>query len=210
MFRASIIKKVVMAITGLAWFGFLITHLSANFLIYQGAESFNAYPVALRKFGFLLYVAEAGLVVLLLGHVAMAIRTTIENRRARPRPYAVKSTNGRATFASRTMVYGGLLLLVFIVLHIRTFKFGNWDQANGLWGLVVETFKNPLITGWYVVAMLALGLHLSHGLASAMQTFGLNRPIWRARFRAIGFVVGWMMAGGFMSLPIWCYLVPHP
>jgi succinate dehydrogenase / fumarate reductase cytochrome b subunit len=210
LLRASIIKKVVMAITGLAWFGFLITHLSANLLIYQGAETFNAYPVALRKFGFLLYVAEAGLVLLLVGHIWAAIKVTVENRRARGTGYAVRATNGKATFASRTMVYGGLLLLVFLVIHIKTFKFGDWDRANGLWGLVVETFKNPLYTGWYVLAMLALGLHLSHGLASSMQTFGFGRPIWRKRFHVLGFVIGWLMAGGFASLPIWCYLVPQP
>src|SRR5262245_32625627 len=98
MIRASIIKKVVMAITGLAWFGFLITHLSANFLIYQGAETFNEYPVSLRKFGFLLWVAEGGLVVLLLGHIWGALSTTYENRRARGQTYAVRATGGRATF----------------------------------------------------------------------------------------------------------------
>jgi succinate dehydrogenase / fumarate reductase cytochrome b subunit len=208
--RTSIIKKVVMAITGLAWFGFLITHLSANLLIYQGAETFNAYPEALRKFGFLLYIAEAGLVLLLAGHVFAALKTTFENRSARGARYAVRATNGRATLASRTMVWGGMIILVFLVLHIRTFKFGDWDKPNGLWGLVVETYKNPLMTGWYVLAMIALGLHLSHGLASSLQTLGLGRPVWRARFHTIGFIVGWLMAGGFMSLPIWCYFVPQP
>jgi len=210
LLRASIIKKVVMAITGLAWFGFLITHLAANLLIYQGSDTFNAYPEQLRKFGFLLYVAEAGLVVLLAGHVFAAIKTTAENKRARGAPYAVRSTNGRATFASRTMVFGGLLLLVFLVLHIKTFKFGDWSGPNGLWGLVVETYKSPLIVAWYVLALIALGLHLSHGLASSMQTLGLGSPIWRRRFALIGFLAGWLMAGGFMSLPIWCYFIPQP
>jgi succinate dehydrogenase / fumarate reductase, cytochrome b subunit len=210
LFRTSIIKKVVMALTGLGWFGFLITHLSGNLLIYQGAETFNAYPAALRKFGFLLYIAEAGLVVLLLGHVVAALKVTLENRRARGQAYAVRATNGRATFASRTMALGGVLLLLFIVIHIRTFKFGDWTQANGLWGLVVSTYKNPLMVGWYVFAMILLGLHLSHGLASSLQTLGLGKPVWRARFRTVGFIVGWLMAGGFMSLPIWCYLVPQP
>jgi succinate dehydrogenase / fumarate reductase, cytochrome b subunit len=208
--RTSIIKKVVMAITGLAWFGFLITHLSANFLIYQGAESFNAYPEALRKFGFLLYVAEAGLVLLLAGHVIAALRVTFENRRARGTGYAVRKTNGRATLASRTMAIGGVILLVFLVLHIRTFKFGDWTQAHGLWGLVVTTYKNPLMAAWYVLAMIVLGLHLSHGLASSLQTLGFGKPIWRERFHWIGFVTGWLMAGGFMSFPIWCYFVPQP
>ena len=66
------------------------------------------------------------------------------------------------------------------------------------------------MVAWYVLAMIALGLHLSHGLASSLQTFGFGRPIWRERFHWIGFVVGWLMAGGFMSFPIWCYFVPQP
>jgi succinate dehydrogenase / fumarate reductase cytochrome b subunit len=211
MIASSILKKVVMAVTGLAWFGFLVSHLSANLLIYQGAEAFNAYPVMLRKLGALLYVAEAGLVLLLLGHVFSAIRVTLENRRARPRGYDVRKTGGRSTLASRTMAIGGLILVVYIPAHVWWFKFyKSWDVPNGLWGVCVETFKNPAIVGWYLVALAALGLHLSHGLASAFQTLGLGKVMWRERLRKVGYVVGWAMAGGFASLPIWMYLVPKP
>lgn len=210
MINTSILKKVVMALTGLAWFGFLITHLLANLQIYQGAETFNAYPEKLRQFGFLLWVAEAGLVLFLVAHVWSGLKAVGENRKARKKRYAVRSTFGRATFASRTMPIGGLILLIFIVLHVYTFKFGDWGRPNGLWGLVVETFKNPVVVAWYVLGCLALGLHLSHGLGSSLQTLGVGRPVWRVRLKRAGFVVGWLMAGGFMSLPLWSFLVPSP
>ena len=208
----SIVKKVVMAVTGLLWFGFLITHMAGNLMLFAGPETFNQYPEKLRAgLGPLLYVAEAGLVLLLLLHALSAFKVTSENSAARPVGYAVKATRRQATVASRTMIYGGITLLVFLVVHIITFKLGPWmEHPQGLWGLVVDRFQNPLYVLFYEVAMVALGLHLSHGLSSAAQSLGANRPGWRPKLRSAGVAVGWGMTLVFMSMPVWGFLIAKP
>ncbi len=204
---ASVITKVLMALTGLAWLGFLVAHLSGNFLLFAGPEAFNGYAKGLASLGPLLIVAEVGLVALLALHVASAVKVTSRNRQARAQGYEVKATQGQATAASRLMVVGGIVLLTFILLHVATFKFGDHDGENGLWGLVVRTFQNPIWVAWYAVAMAALGLHLSHGFGSAFQTLGIFKPAWRAQLRKLGVALGWLIAAGFVSMPIWGLLV---
>jgi succinate dehydrogenase / fumarate reductase, cytochrome b subunit len=201
----SILKKVAMAITGLGLFVFLIAHLSGNLLILMGPEAFNAYPVKLRELGPLLYAAEAGLAAFFVLHIYSGIRVTLENRKARPERYEVANTAGEATLASRSMAIGGVLLAVFLIIHLKMFKFSSWDVPNGLWGLVVDTFGNPLWVAFYELAMIALGLHLSHGFSSAFQTLGALKPRWRPRMRQVGFALGWALAIGFMILPIWSH-----
>jgi succinate dehydrogenase / fumarate reductase cytochrome b subunit len=210
MTYASIFKKAVMAITGLGWFGFVIGHLAGNLLIYQGPEDFNAYAAFLEGTGKLLYLAEAGLIVLLLGHVWMATKVTFENRKARQGAYAVNQTNGKASVASRTMAVAGIILLAFIITHVNMFKFGNRGGEDGLWGLVIRTFQDPLMVTWYVLAMLALGLHLSHGFGSALQTLGVVRPSLRAKFKTVGYVAGWAIALGFISFPVYAFIFLNP
>ena len=206
MISISIIKKVAMSVTGLAWAGFLIGHLSGNFLLFRGPEAFNDYAHFLESTGALLILAEASLILFLLVHVYNGVRVTLENRRARPTKYAVSNTKGEATWASRTMMLAGTILLVFIVTHVQMFKFGDHAQEFGLWGLVVRTFSDPLMVAWYTLAMLALGLHLGHGFGSAFQTLGVVRPTWRARLRTFGYAFGWAIALGFTSLPLYAFL----
>lgn len=206
MSLASILKKFVMAITGLLWFGFLVAHLTGNFLLMKGEESFNAYAKLLESTGALLYAAEVALIVFLVSHIYSGIQTAVENRSARPRDYEVKKTNGRATVFSRSMLVGGVIMAVFIVTHVASFKFGDHGGEGGLHGLVMRSFANPLTVAWYVLAMIAIGMHLSHGLGSAFQTLGVSRTAWRVRLRNAGLVFGWLVAGGFVSLPIWAFL----
>jgi succinate dehydrogenase / fumarate reductase cytochrome b subunit len=203
MMLTSILKKAVMAFTGLAWFLFVILHLAGNLLLFVGPESFNGYAHALLS-NPLIYPAEVGLVAFLVLHLGSAWRVTRENNKARPQPYAYKlPSTGYSTLASRTMWYGGVILLLFIIIHVWMFKFGNQAGEHGLWGLVVRSFKSPWITLGYIVALLALGLHLSHGFGSAFQTLGMTRPQWRAGLRKTGQVLGWVLAGGFILLPLW-------
>jgi succinate dehydrogenase / fumarate reductase cytochrome b subunit len=200
---ASILKKAVMAVTGLAWFLFIILHLTGNLLMWLGPETYNAYAHALVS-NPLIYPAEIGLLVFLGLHVYSALRVTRENLQARPQPYAYKVANpGGSTFASRTMWYGGVILLIFIVIHLFMFKFGNQTGEHGLWGLVVRSFKNPLISLFYILVMVPLGLHLSHGFASALQTLGSLR--WRTALRKVGAVLGWALATGYILLPLWAW-----
>jgi succinate dehydrogenase / fumarate reductase cytochrome b subunit len=199
----SILKKALMALTGLCWFGYVILHLAGNFLLWAGPDTFNGYAKALTA-NPLLIPAEIFLVATLLIHVAMAWRVTNENNTARPQPYAYKvSSSGSSTLASRTMWYGGALLFIFIVIHVWMFKYGDHSGAYGLWGLVVRSFKNLWITLFYLVAMVALGFHLSHGFWSAFQSLGMLPPHWRPRLRTTAQLLGWAIAGGFMLLPLW-------
>jgi succinate dehydrogenase / fumarate reductase, cytochrome b subunit len=203
---ASIAKKVLMAVTGLGWFLYVMMHLLGNLLLWAGPEQYNAYSHWLIS-NPLIYPAEIGLLAFLLVHVVSAWRVTNENHAARPQPYVMKaSSTGKSTFASRTMWYGGVILLLFIIIHTWMFKFGDHEGHLGLWGLVVRSFKNPWIALGYIIAMIPLGLHLSHGFASALQTLSVPHSRWHTGLRQASRILGWGLAIGFMILPIWALL----
>ena len=204
----TIVPKILMSLTGLAWLGFVVGHLTGNFLLFSGPTKFDAYAKFLEDTGGLLILAEVGLIVFLATHIYSAFRLSGGNSAARPQRYAVQTTRGRATFASRTMLVGGIVLLVFIVTHVYMFKFGKTAMAGDtrlLHALVIQSFKNPLVVTWYVLAMLALGLHLSHGFGSAFQTLGILNQAWRERLKLAGTVFGWVIAAGFISMPVWAF-----
>ncbi len=210
---SSVVKKQLMAITGLLLCGFLVSHLIGNCLIYLGAEAFNSYAHALIT-NPLIYIAEAGLLAIFLTHIGLAIRLTIENKKARPVSYYMKTPTGRgATFASATMPYTGMTILVFLVFHILHFKFGpvytasyNGVEMRDLYKLLIEYFQNPFAVAWYVIAMLALGLHVSHGFASAFQSIGFNHPKYNCALKCLSKLYAVVITLGFAALPIYCFL----
>lgn len=196
-----------MALTGLAWFGFLVTHVVANLNLFRGPAALNGYAAALRNLGPLLIVAEVGLFALIAVHIVGALRVTTENAAARPQGYTVSATRKQATFASRTMILGGFLIVAFLLLHVKFIKFGPVDQhPQGLWGVTTDLFKNPGWVAFYLLSLAALGLHLGHGLSSALQSLGVGRPGWREPLRKAGLAIAWLMILTFMSMPIWGYL----
>lgn len=201
----SILKKTLMAVTGLVWFLFIIGHLLGNLLITVGPETYNAYAKALVS-NPLIYPAEILLLVFLVVHAFSAWRVTNENNQARPDRYMVKAAStGSSTFASRTMWYGGVILLLFLIIHLWMFKFGDYEGEHGLWGLVVRSFHNPLISIGYIIAMIPLGMHLSHGFSSALQTLSAIQPQWYKGFKQAGQALGWLLAIGYILLPIWAW-----
>lgn len=211
---ASVVKKQLMGLTGLLLCGFLVGHLTGNFLIFIGPEAFNTYGHLLIT-NPLIYVAEAGLGILFLAHIAMAVRLIIENNKARPVKYYMKQPTGRgATFASSTMPYTGALTFVFLVLHIIQFKYGPYytivhsgTEMRDLYRLVVEYYQSPVAVLWYVACMISLGIHVKHGFWSAFQSLGLHHVSYTPLLQklSIGFAV--FVAGGFASLPIYCYFM---
>lgn len=206
----SILTKVLMALTGLAWFGFLIGHLSGNFLIYSGPEAFDAYGRVLRELlhGAVVVLTEISLAVFFITHMVMGIRTSAKNREARKQGYAVSANLGQSTLASRTMLVGGVIIAIFLVMHLWQFRM-QWrhdDPNDSLWSLTVGTLQNPLVGGFYVLAMAFLGMHLSHGFGSAFQTLGIFKPTWRDGLRKGGRGLGWLIALGFASFPVWAML----
>lgn len=209
---ASIGKKQIMALTGAGLIGFTVTHLIGNFLMLFGPDAFNLYGHTLTS-NPLIYVAEAALVGMFLLHIFLAAILTIQNKLARPKSYAVKVKTGRGeTFASSTMPYTGLILLIFVVLHLINFKYGsNYPtivdgvQMRDLYRTTIEYFANPLYVAWYVFAMVALGIHTSHGFWSMFQSWGLEHPKYTPAIKSIAIAYGVFVTIGFSGLAIFSH-----
>ena len=212
-FLNSVIKKQFMGISGLLLCGFVLAHLLGNITLFIGSDAFNKYSHALIS-NPLIYLAEAGLVAIFLVHMFFAAKLVLENRAARPIPYAVpRQRSGRgATFASSSMPITGFLTLIFLVLHIRALKYGAYYEVE-LQGVVmrdiyrttIEYFQDPLNVLWYVVAVSSLGFHVSHGFWSAFQSLGLNHPKYMPKIKLASSAFGILVAVGFSSLAIFCY-----
>ena len=212
-FISSIGKKQIMAVTGLGLIGFTVAHLLGNFLLFLGPDAFNLYGHTLTS-NPLIYVAEAGLVAMFVTHLALAAVTTIQNRNARPVNYLVKRSTGRGeTFASKTMGYTGVIIFIFLVLHLINFKYGaeymttvDGVEMRDLFRLLVEYFSNPLYVAWYCFAMVALGIHTSHGFQSSAQSWGLNHPKYTPIIKITGILYAVFVTVGFSACAIFCYL----
>lgn len=204
---SSIGGKFIVAVTGLLLVLFLVAHLAGNLLIFKGPEALNAYAQQLHSLGPVVWFIRLGLLAVALGHVTLAIKLNLSNRAARPIPYA-KKIYLRASLASRTMLPSGLVLLGFILFHLADFTFrvtrpeyqafGQYD----VYQMAVAGFSNPLHAGFYIIAMIALGFHLNHGLSSLFQTLGLRHPKYDPLICMIGPVLGSLLALGFLSIPL--------
>jgi len=210
---SSVGTKVLIALTGLALFGFLIVHLAGNLLLLAGPEAFNSYSHKLIS-NPLIYLAEAGLAAIFLLHVWKAVRTVGRNAGARPARYAVKKPAGhtsRKTLSSSTMILSGVTIFVFLVLHLKTFKFGAWYDAaepgvRDIYRLTIEVFQRPGYVIWYVIAMVLVGMHLRHGITSALQSLGAIPAGMTRRVLTAGAIIAAIIAGGFAFIPVWVYL----
>jgi len=211
MLTSSIGGKVIMALSGVGLVLFILVHMAGNLQMFSGQEAMNNYGVALRKFGPLLWVIRLGLLGIFLAHVIYALRLKLQNRAARPVAYVSKSTV-RATLASRTMVLSGLIVLAFGAYHLLHFTFGLTDAHNfhltdaqgrhDIYNMVVRGFQNVPVSIFYVVAMVLLFSHLSHGASSFFQSLGWNHPRYNALIERIGTVVAWLVCLGFVSVPL--------
>jgi succinate dehydrogenase / fumarate reductase, cytochrome b subunit len=212
-FSSSVGTKVLIALTGLGFAGFLVTHLAANLLVLVSADAYNEYSHKLIS-NPLIYLAEAGLVLLFVTHAYKAITNFARNKAARPQGYDTTRRAGhtsRKTLASTTMIVTGTWLLLFIVIHLKLFKFGTWyDTPDGsmrdLARLVNEDFQKPFYVVFYVLSMAVVGLHLRHGLSSAFQSLGLNHPRYNGFILKAGLTVAVVMALGFAAIPIVIFL----
>lgn len=219
---SSVFKKFVMGITGLALVGFIVTHLSGNLLLYSKDGSlFNAYAEKLASFGWLLYIAEVGLAAFFLFHAITGIRLAFGAKTAKPSKYAVKKTKGGNSkwgFAANNMVITGTILLIFLVLHIKQFKFGPGmadgyvaripgvdHEVRDLHRLVMKEFKEPGEVALYTAVMLMLAVHLRHGIWSALQSLGLTRENNSKELYAILGLIGILLGLGFLTIPLYIY-----
>lgn len=211
--KSSIGRKQLIAITGLLLCGFLVGHLTGNFLLLAGPDAFNLYAHKLASLGPLLYVIEAGLAFIFLSHLGLAVKLNIENMKARGK-YQQKTKTGRGTtFASQTMPITGVVLLVFLILHLCSLKFGSYYETTvggvvmrDLYKTTIEYFASPVATGWYVFAMICAAVHTSHGFASAFQTMGWNHGKYFKNVKRLGLVYAIFVGGGFAFVSIWCHM----
>jgi len=213
-FSSTLGSKLLVAVTGISLVGFLIGHLAGNLLLFLGPETFNAYSHKLIT-NPLVYPAEVGLVLLFVVHAWKTIQLTIGSSKARPVRYVEKHSAGhtsRRSLASKTMIWSGLFLLVFVPIHIRTFKFGAYYETHeaevrNLYQLVIEVFSKPGYVTFYVVGMTIIGFHLWHGVSSAFQTMGADTPRFTPVIRRIGWTLAVVIALGFMSIPVWVFFI---
>jgi succinate dehydrogenase / fumarate reductase cytochrome b subunit len=213
-FTSAIGRKQIMAITGLAWSGFVLTHMLGNMLILVSADAYNKYSHALIS-NPLLPVAEIGLVVLLLGHIFEATFLTLKNKTAREKAYAMPTQGDKAArFQSKWMAYHGTLILIFIILHLITFKYGQHYmttvggvEMRDLHRLVLEVFRQPGYVAWYCFCLVAVGLHLSHGFYSSFSSLGWYHTKYSPWISRFGYLYAAGVAGGFLSQPIYVYFL---
>ena len=214
--RSTIGKKVVMAVTGLILVGFVLGHMLGNLQMFQGAEKMNAYAHFLKSMGGLLWLVRLGLLAAAVLHVVAAYQLTRLRAAARPVGYKNGPQNQVSTLASRTMRWGGVLLLVFIVFHILHFTtldvFPDYSTTD-VYGNVIHGFSIWWVTLFYVVAMVFLGLHLYHGAWSSLRTLGAARMSAHPLRRTVALWVAIVVWAGFTAIPVAVYaglLGPDP
>lgn len=212
LFRSTVGQKIVMAVTGLVLVLFVVGHMLGNLKAFQGAEKLDGYAEFLREVGEpvfgrgqLLWLVRLVLVAAAVLHVTAALELTRRSRAARPEGYVRPLVPEASTVASRSMRWGGLALVLFVVYHLLHFTFGSVHPdfvAGRVYHNVVVAFQSPVVTGVYVAAMGALGLHLWHGVWSALQTLGVNHPRYNGLRRVLAIGLAVVVAGGFVLVPL--------
>ncbi len=208
-------KKVATGITGLGLTLFVFVHMLGNLSYFQGNEAYNAYTAFLNSLGLLLYVIEAGLLLFIVLHAVLGINIFLNKKKARNVGYkSFKSVGGpsKQSMSSRSMIVTGSILLIFLVIHIMSFKFGtyyettlNGEPARVLARLMTEKFQSPLYAFGYVAIMLLLAFHLRHGIWSAFQSIGAINPRLTPVIYTLGAIIGLLIAIGFFVLPLWIF-----
>jgi succinate dehydrogenase / fumarate reductase, cytochrome b subunit len=213
-FYSSIGKKQMVAITGLMMVLFLIGHLSGNMLIYKGPEAYNGYAAFLKHLGGILWFMRIGMITAVFLHFYFTISLVIQNRKARSVQYASSLHPETRSLSTKLMPISGLILLAYIISHLLDYTFAVsltntflYGQDFGLYGLVVNSFMNPVRVVWYMIAMLSVGFHLTHAVQSVFQTFGFNHAVYTPVIKKMSVFLGILIAVGFAAIPIYVVFV---
>lgn len=210
---SSIGTKLLVGVTGFGLFVYLIVHIVGNLMVFRGRDGFNAYAHTLESVP-IIPAIEITLLAVFLIHIYKTVRMVIANQAARPAGYHMKKRAGgrsRKSFASSTMILSGLWLALFLIIHVRAFRFGAHyelpDGGNDLYRVEMEQFANPLMVGFYVISMLVVGSHLFHGISSSLQSLGLDHPTWTPRIITAGKVTAVLIAGAFIVIALWAHFI---
>ncbi len=211
LYRSSVGKKILMALSGVVLFGYIVLHMLGNLKILSGEESFDVYAAFIREVGYpavphegVLWLVRLVLLLAVAVHIAAAFQTWSQSRNARDADYRVREDLS-FSYASRTMRWGGVIILSFVVYHLLHFTTGHFhsDFIEGrVYHNFVVGFQNPLVLGTYLVAQVALCAHLYHGLWSATQTLGIHHPRYDRIRRPTVAVVALVIFAGFMTPPV--------
>jgi len=209
---SSLGMKLVMAASGLLFYGWLILHLVGNLSIFAGRLTMNEYAHLLHSKPALLWGQRIALLAIVATHIYTGIRLAQINRAARPQPYQSPRKWRQATLASRSMLVSGLVVLGFLAFHLAHFtgnvilpEFAPKTNVDGIldvYSMVVQSFRIPWVAALYIVGVGTIGLHLSHAVWSSTQTLGLNGPKWTPMAKTLGFLLGVGVAALFCLIPL--------
>jgi succinate dehydrogenase / fumarate reductase cytochrome b subunit len=220
IFGSSIGKKFIMASTGMALFLFVVLHLIGNLQVFLGPESINRYGNFLQSNVELLWPARIGLLIIVGLHIWSAIKLSAENKAARPQPYAQHEIVA-ASYASRTMLMSGLIILAFIIYHLLHFtvqvpavnltgkdftELHDVKRRHDVYAMMIIGFRNPLVCLFYIVGQFLLFMHLGHGLGAMFQSLGWKSPAYTQLIAKFAKVVSWLVFIGYISIPISIFL----
>lgn len=213
-YKSSIGKKWVVALTGLVLVGYVFGHLAGNLQVFLPPEQINNYAEFLHSHQYLLWAARTFLIVCFVLHIVTTIKLVLENRAARPEKYKMKRSV-QAKIATKTMALSGLLVLSFVIFHLLHFTARTTDarfkpiaEGGALHGeydahsMIVLGFQSPLVSGFYLLSVFLVCLHLSHGFSSLLQTFGINSKGLEERVKFWGQVIAWLVFVGYASIPV--------
>ncbi|MFM2314175.1 MAG: hypothetical protein RLZZ04_3451 [Cyanobacteriota bacterium] len=208
-------KKIITGITGLGLSLFVLVHMVGNLTLFTGSTAYNQLAHVIDSLGILLYLIEFSLLAIAILHAVIGITIRLNTLKARPVNYTQLKSVGapsKQSLSSRSMLLTGMVLLVFLVLHLGTFKFGtyystviNGVEMRDLSSLVIEKFKNPAYAFGYTAVMIMLAVHLRHGIWSAWQSVGLLNSKISPVVYAIALIFAILIAVGFIALPVAIY-----
>ena len=209
--KSSVMSKLVVAFTGLVLVGFVTGHMLGHLQMFIGQDAYNTYAQTLQNLGGLLWLVRIFLLVCVALHIIATIQLTNKNKNAKAVGYQV-TKHQKSTFSSRFMIYAGLAILFFVIYHLLHFtlgvvhaeNFNTYDAMNrhDVFTIMVKSFKNPLITVVYSLAVVFLGLHLNHGIKSMFQTLGLNSDNNKPKFEKLSMVASVVITLGYISVPL--------
>jgi succinate dehydrogenase / fumarate reductase, cytochrome b subunit len=199
-------KKIVMAVTGVVLFGFVIAHLAGNLQVFEGPAKLNAYGAFLHSIGELLWPARIILLLCVTLHIVATVQLALRKKAARPVGYSRKQAIA-SSYASRTMYWSGPIVLAFIIFHLLHLTAGYIQPGaayieGDVYHNVVSGFQVWWVSLSYIVAISLLGMHLRHGLWSLFQTLGFLQAQHLATLKKAAFVIAWLIVLGYISIPI--------
>jgi len=208
--NSSIGKKYVMAITGILLLLFLFVHLANNLLLFISPDFFNENVARLEAIKPIIRVVELLLAILFIYHIYSALKLWLENKKANPNKYAVNASSENSTLFSRWMVITGSIILIFLIFHLVTFwakyNFGM-EGSHDFYGVIAESFANPILAIGYIIVMIFIGFHLNHAFQSAFQTFGWNHSQYTPLIKKLGSLIAVLITIGFASIPVYFYII---